>query len=80
MAKRKTDTDLLRLIRSAGKDDPTTEGTITTPELAALVGCPYEAALRTVHDLVVAGKLRSEKVPRRNIHGELQRVKGFRVA
>ncbi|MFA6044173.1 MAG: hypothetical protein WC718_04255 [Phycisphaerales bacterium] len=78
-AKKPTDAQLLRLIRSARGKDPATRGTITTTELAKIAGVRYEPALAMVHDLLDAGKLVPEKCPRRNVHGELQRVKGFRV-
>ena len=79
MAKRKPTPDVLRLIRDAQPPEGE-EGTITTPELARAMGCNYDKALQAAHALLAAGKIRPEKIWRRNIHGELQRVKGFRVA
>jgi len=77
MAKRTR--DILRLIRDTRPPDGE-PGTITTPELAKKMGVEYGTALQAMHDLLAAGKVRPEKVWRRNIHLELQRVKGFRVA
>jgi CRP-like cAMP-binding protein len=81
MAKPKRDAghgDILRLIRQQ-RAEPGTEGTVTTTELAKIAGISYEHALRMAHRLVESGHLRPEKCPRRNIHGEIQRVRAFRV-
>lgn len=79
MAKKPTKRpDILTLLKSRhapGDED----GTVTTPELQAVMGCGYRLAKKTADDLVAEGKLVRDMIRRDSGWGIVQPVKGYRI-
>ena len=69
---------LLEMIREAqgGLAD---DGTITTRELAKLMGCGIEKARNTVRDLCEAGKMESAKSDRIQVTGVVSPTWAYRM-
>lgn len=70
--------ELLAALRQALEASAETEDEgIVTQELMAATGIPYARALRWMHELVRAGKLRPTAVWRTNIQNQRHRVGGY---
>lgn len=65
MAKNDTLMDLIREAQPTLSDD----GTITSKELADLIGCNRDKARQMLGDLIEAGKMRPVRSPRKQITG-----------
>lgn len=79
MAKNDPNAKILALVREGKKGSPGTEGTITSTELAKVIGRNPSRARAILGELVEVGKMRRALVPRMDGWGATIRVKGFEI-
>lgn len=69
--------ELLEALRNPSTDSEDDSGASTTAELAERLKMSENSVRKRIKRLTVQGKVKSMRVPRRNINGQIQQVWGY---